>query len=97
MKRTFTETTTYTNEELREAQVKLYVYGECKYTEKIENEVEVRYTGLVAWDIIEGGEEAERIEIETGDTDEFHEYLVLHFEDGTTSTFRNSHCDMFIR
>lgn len=86
MKRTYTRTMTVKN--LKEATVKLFV-GDKK----------VEYTGVIAWDIIEGGKEAEEIEACTDESgiDENHTYLVLHFENGETSTFRNSHVDMFIR
>ncbi len=86
MKRTYTRTITIDN--LKEATVKLFV-----------GDKEVEYTGVIAWDIIEGGKEAEEIEAETDESgiDESHSYLVLHFENGETSTFRNSHVDMFIR
>lgn len=97
MKRTFTRTTF--NPDLSKAKVTLYVFPECKYrpnNNTEENETKVEYTGLTSWDVIEGGEEAEEIE-ESGLVDEFHEYLVLHFNNNTTATFRNSHVDMFIR
>lgn len=96
---TYTQTFTMSNEKLRKATVKLLVYKEDKYTEDITDEKEIKYTGLTAWDIIVGGKEAEEIEAMTdaSGVDEHHEYLVLHFEDGTTSTFRNSHVDMFFR
>ena len=62
------------------------------YTEKIE------YTGVTSWDLISGGEEAEEIEAEgIGEmVDEYHEYLVLHFQDGKSATFRNSHVALFV-
>ena len=97
MKTTYTGTIFHQN--LAEATVRLFVYEGCKYTGNAGEEIEVKYTGVTAWDLIEGGEEAEAIEAMTdaNSVDEFHEYLVLHFEDGTESTFRNSHVDMFIR
>lgn len=98
MKRTYTRTMMI--EDLTKATVKLYLTENCKYTAKdLGEETEVEYTGVTAWDIIEGGEEAQEIEAMTDEAsaDEFHEYLVLHFEDGTEATFRNSHVDMFIR
>ena len=88
MKNTYTRTLFIDNEELQKATVRLYIYDA--------DETEVTYTGLTAWDVIEGGEEAAEIESD-GLIDEHHEYLVLHFNNGTQATFRNSHVDMFIR
>lgn len=96
MKRTYTGTLMMSNERLQKQTIRIFIYDADKYTGKITEEKEVQYTGLTAWDIIEGGEEAEEIEAD-GLIDEHHEYLVLHFNDGTTATFRNSHVDMFIR
>ena len=84
------------NERLQKATIRIYLYDEDKYTGNITEETEIKYTGLKAWDIIEGGQEAEEIEAD-GLLDEHHEYLVLHFNDGTQATFRNSHTDMCIR
>ena len=99
MIKTYTETWTMSNARLREATIRLLVYKEDKYTEEITDEKEITYTGLTAWDIITGGDEAEEIESMTDESgiDEHNEYLVLHFEEGETATFRNSHVDMFFR
>ena len=99
MKRTYTGTWKMNNEKLQQAEIKIFVYNADKYTGNITEEKEVTYKGLTAWDIIEGGKEAEEIEAETdaNSADEHHEYLVLHFNNGKTATFRNSHVDMHIR
>ena len=94
MVRTFTRTTFIEN--LDEAIVKLYVYENSKYSGNIGKETEVKYTGLKSWSIIDG-DDVKEIEETFDELDENHEYLVLNFADGTTSTFRNSHVDMFIR
>ena len=94
MVRTFTRTTFIKN--LEEANVKLYIYENSKYSGNIGKETEVKYTGLKSWSIIDG-DDAKEIEETFDELDENHEYLVLNFADGTTSTFRNSHVDMFIR
>jgi hypothetical protein len=87
----------------RTVNVKLDVYEECKYTaaklghtDVFENCMTVEYKGLKEWYIITG-EDAEEIEAHTDGSciDDHHEYLELHFEDGTVSTFRNSYVDMF--
>lgn len=109
MIRTYTGTWMISNERLQKATVKITVFEQAKYfingnrvtwnEECGEDGKEVTYTGLTAWDIIEGGQEAEAIEAETDGSciDENHEYLVLHFNNGEQATFRNSHVDMMIR
>lgn len=108
MIRTYTGTFTKSNERLQMATVKIIAFEKAKYLingnrvtwneECGEDGKEVTYTGLTAWDIIEGGQEAEAIEAETDGSciDENHEYLVLHFNNGEQATFRNSHVDMII-
>lgn len=97
MKRTYERTLFI--EDLTKATIKLYIHEATKYEATEDDEIKVEYTGVKAWSIIEGGNEAEEIEAQTDASgiDENHEYLVLHFEDGTDATFRNSHVDMFLR
>lgn len=85
-------------ENLANANVKIYLYENSKYSSIVGNEKEINYTGLKSWCIIDG-EDAETIENETDGTciDENHEYLLLNFVDGSEVTFRNSHVDMFIK
>jgi len=75
------------------------IYSECKYTaalKTLEESKRVRYNGIVNWEIV-SGEDAQEIESHTDDSciDDLREYLVLHFENGETATFRNSYVDMF--
>lgn len=97
MKNTYTQTWMMSNEKLQKATIRIDVFHNTKYEDE-EPSASAEYTGLTAWDIIVGGEEAEEIERHTdaNSADEHHEYLVLHFSDGETATFRNSHVDMHI-
>lgn len=95
MKRTYAGMLKY-GSDLSKATFELEVYDVCKYTKEPAEKKRVIYTGVSAWDIIEGGKEAEEIERDSDVIDDNHEYLVLHFKDGSTSTFRNSYVDMFI-
>ena len=95
MKETYTRTMMIPD--LTKATVTLEVFLTTKY-EAVGHGVEVKYTGVKAWSIV-SGEDAAEIEAESDGSciDENHEYLILHFENGETSTFRNSHVDMWIR
>lgn len=96
MTKTYNQTFLMSNEKLQKATVKVFVYNDNKYTGNVTEEKEVIYTGLTAWDIVDG-EDANEIEKDTDCIDDFHEYLVLHFNDGSLATFRNSYVDMHIR
>lgn len=81
--------------------VKLDVYSESKYTasaEVFENQKVVVYDGVTGFEVV-SGKEAEEIEAMSDGScvDDYHEYLVLFFENGDTATFRNSYVDMFLR
>lgn len=84
---------------LRSKKVLLDVYSECKYVasaEVFENQKEITYDHVTGFEVV-SGIEAERIEAETDGSciDDYHEYLIIFFEDGETATFRNSYVDMF--
>lgn len=75
------------------------VYSENKYTadaQVFENSRKILYTNVEHWEII-SGEDAAEIEAKGGILDDNHEYLVLHFTDGGSATFRNSYVDMWRR
>lgn len=83
----------------RTVSMKVELYSECKYTaseEVFKNAIVVEYDDVVYWDIVTG-DEATALGLETDENsrDEHNEYLVLHFEDGSEATFRNSYVDMF--
>lgn len=76
--------------------VSVKIYDGIKYFRGSEKVSECIYTDVESWKIV-GGKEAEEVEKEFigNDLDELQEYLILSFTDGTTSTFRNSHTDLF--
>ena len=77
--------------------VELDIHEEVKYTDRREDLPRIRYSDVVAFEVVHG-EAAAQIEAESDGSciDDFHEYLVLFFANGDTSTFRNSYVDMFI-
>lgn len=101
MKKTYTETWTMSNEKLQKATVKVIVYDKPKYEVvaygKEDEGTKLEYTGLVSWTIISGGEEAKMVEELGNVVDDYHEYLILNFNNGSTATFRNSYVDFFLR
>ena len=75
--------------------VKVVVYDKCKYDLTSEKVAEVEYKNIRGFDILSDIMTVERIEAETDEIDEYHEYLIIALENGEISTFRNSHVDMF--
>ena len=75
--------------------VKVVVYDKCKYDLTSEKVAEVEYKNIRGFDISSDIMTVEKIEAETDEIDEYHEYLIIELEIGEISTFRNSHVDMF--
>lgn len=94
MKKTYTGT--IFNPNISEAEIKVVRYNKCKYLKDSEPVERSYFTKVTSWDVISGGEEAKEVEDNIKTVDENHEYLILHFETGEITTFRNSHVDMFI-
>ncbi len=96
MIKTFTGTLFHT-QDLNKAKIEVEIFNKAKYSEDAELTSTINYTGLTSWDIVTG-DDATALEAETDGSciDDNHEYLVLHFEDGTQATFRNSNVAMFI-
>lgn len=76
--------------------VKVKIYNGVKYNKDSEKVAEVEYKNIQGFEVV-FGERATEIGLETDENsrDEFNEYLVITLEDGETSTFCNSHVDLF--
>lgn len=76
--------------------VKVKIYNGVKYNKDSEKVAEVEYKNIQGFEVV-FGERATQIGLETDENsrDEFNEYLVITLEDGETSTFCNSHVDLF--
>ena len=73
--------------------VKVKVYDGVKYNKGSEKVAEVEYQ-IEDYEVKQiSDEEIAAMGFDT--VDEFEEYLILTFENGETSTFRNSHVDLF--
>lgn len=88
-----------TNLFLNSKRVLVNVYDECKYTaseKTFENSKEITFDFCTGFEVV-SGKDAKEIEEHTDGSciDDYHEYLVLFFEDGNTATFRNSYVDLF--
>ena len=77
--------------------VKVKVYNGVKYDRNSKKVAEVEYNNIRGYEVVTG-ERATKIGEETdgNSRDEYNEYLLITLEDGDTSTFRNSHVDLFI-
>lgn len=66
-------------------------------TENIDLYSKREYYGVKGFDVVSDPATVEEIEnfTDANSIDEYHEYLILYFENGETATFRNSHVDLF--
>ena len=69
------------------------IYNGSKYDASSEKVAETRYNCVVSLDVKRISDD-EILKV-FDDVDEYGEYAILTFADGTTSTFRNSHVDIF--
>ena len=69
------------------------VYDGSKYDAASEKVAETRYNDVVNLDVKHISDD-EILKV-FDDVDEYGEYAILTFADGTTATFRNSHVDIF--
>lgn len=69
------------------------VYDGSKYDATSEKVAETRYNDVVSLEVKSISDD-EILKV-FDDVDEYGEYAILTFADGTTSTFRNSHVDIF--
>lgn len=73
--------------------VKVKVYNTSKYNPNSEKVAEVEYSPAKI-EVVEIPDE-QIYAMGFDEIDEFGEYLIITHEDGETSTFRNSHVDVF--
>ena len=77
--------------------VKIKVYDSCKYEAGSKKAAEVIYKNIKDYEVVTGDRVTERgFEIDEDIRDEYNEYLIITLENGETSTFCNSHVDMFV-
>ena len=76
--------------------VNVKIYNGVKYNANSKKVAEVEYNNIRGYEVVTG-ERATEIGLETDENsrDEYNEYLIITLEDGDTSTFCNSHVDMF--
>ena len=77
--------------------VKVKIYNGVKYNRETEKFSDVEYKNIKRFEVVTG-EKATEIgnETDANSRDEYNEYLVITLENGETSTFCNSHVDLFI-
>ena len=73
--------------------LKVKVYDGCKYDAESKKVAEMIYNDVVSLEVkvIDDNEILKTYD----ETDEYNEYAIITFTDGTTATFRNSHIDIF--
>ena len=76
--------------------VKIKIYDGVKYNVESKKVAEIEYHNIKGYEVATG-DKATEIGLQTDENsrDEYNEYLIITLADGETSTFCNSHVDMF--
>ena len=74
--------------------IKVKIYDGCKYNETSKKIAEQTCTDVERFDVKMISPE-EIYNMGFDETDEYNEYAIMTFTDGTTATFRNSRADFF--
>ena len=76
--------------------VKVKVYDGVKYASTSEKVADVNYNNIRGYEVVTGDRALEiGLDTDENSRDEYNEYLIITLENGETSTFCNSHVDMF--
>jgi hypothetical protein len=76
--------------------VKIKVYDMSKYEKGSKKVAEVEYNNIQGYEVVTGDRATEiGTSTDANSRDEFNEYLIITLSDGQTSTFCNSHVDIF--
>ena len=76
--------------------VKIKIYDGVKYNVESKKVAEIEYDNIKGYEVVTGDRATEiGLETDVNSRDEYNEYLVITLANGETSTFCNSHVDMF--
>ena len=74
--------------------IKVKLYDCCKYNPESKKTAEITYNDVENMEI-KMISDAEIYDMGYDEPDEYQDYSILTFNDGSTATFRNSRCDIF--
>ena len=72
------------------------LYDKCKYEEDAKIIKDVNITDIISLEVVEIPASKILTETDGSCVDDYNEYLILTYDNGETSTYRNSYVDVFI-
>ena len=75
--------------------INMKLYDKCKYEEGAKAIKDVNIKGIASLDVKEIPASKILSETDGSCVDDYNEYLILTYDNGETSTFRNSYVDVF--
>ena len=71
------------------------LFDKCKYEEDAKIIKDVNITGIISLEVVEIPASKILTETDGSCVDDYNEYLILTYDNGETSTYRNSYVDVF--